>query len=765
LNLMLSVPVAGVCLMSGAFAQALAKIDFGRDILPVFRQNCFACHGPTLQINGLRMDRRSSVFKEGMRRVVPGSTDNSFLYHRVTGTEFGLQMPPAGPLKADQIRLIKAWIEQGAPWPDSLANEAELPPANPKAVSLVESLRTGDRQSFLKAVAQDPKLLNARGPEGSTPFMYAVLYGDAPFIEQLLKKGADPNARNDARATSLMWAATNLEKTRVLLAHGAEVNTVSADMRSPLMIAAGAPAGRPIVRLLLERGANPNPTANPPGESSPLIQAAMAADAERMQMLIDKGADVKKAGATALAVAVNTNCSACVDLLAQHNLDKDAYTMSLGMVVNFGSLQTVKLMLDHGAEINAVDPSGRTALMYAAVSDLVPVEIVKMLIERGADVNARSQHKNSGDSDMSVLDIARMQGETPVVDLLLKAGAKSARPPHAAPAVARAASARTAVERALALVQRTDQAFSDKSGCISCHNNSIGAMAVGLARKQGFPVDERISARQVKVNVAYLEHNRDALHQGFFAAQSGSEAFGDIFGPGVLAYVLVGLDAEHYKPDLNTDAVAMYLKSRQMPDGQWTYPAADFRQPLCSDHIGQTVRAMRSLQLYAPQTEKAEYEKAVRLAADWIARAEPRGNEDLVWKLLGLSWAARDKAAIQKTLKEVLSIQKQDGGWSDLPASPTTAYATGKALVALHTAGVPVSDTAFQRGVQFLLNTQIADGSWFVRTRALGFQPYFDSSSPHGMDQSISSAGTGWAAMALALAAPAETGKTVAQAK
>src|SRR5579872_1020155 len=213
----------GVCLIGNGHAQTPTKVDFGRDIQPIFRQACIGCHGPAQQLNGLRLDRKSSVFKDGARRVVAGSTENSMLYHRVSGPGYGLQMPPSGPLRAEQIQLIKAWIDQGAQWPDALSNEAELPPVDAKAVALVESLRNGDRQAFLKAVAENPKILNARGPEGSTPFMYAVLYGDAALLEQLLNKGADPNIRNDAKATALMWAATNLEKTRALVTHGADV--------------------------------------------------------------------------------------------------------------------------------------------------------------------------------------------------------------------------------------------------------------------------------------------------------------------------------------------------------------------------------------------------------------------------------------------------------------------------------------------------------------------------------------------------------------
>lgn len=69
------------------------------------------------------------------------------------------------------------------------------------------------------------------------------------------------------------------------------------------MIAAGLPTGGPIVELLLEHGAKVNPTTHPNSESSPLIQAALAANPEMMQLLIDKGADVKASAAMALTIS------------------------------------------------------------------------------------------------------------------------------------------------------------------------------------------------------------------------------------------------------------------------------------------------------------------------------------------------------------------------------------------------------------------------------------------------------------------------------
>lgn len=662
-----------------------------------------------------------------------------------------MQMPPTGPLRPEQINIIRTWIDQGADWPDSLANEAELPPLNPKAVAMVEALRAGDLRGFMKSVAEDAKLLNARGPEGSTPFMYAVLYTGAKTLEQLLKQGADPNKRNDANATALMWAATDLEKTRLLAAHAADVNARSSDMRTPLMIAARRPGNTAAVKLLLERGANPNPNGHPAAESSPLIEAATAGDAVGMELLLGRGADAKEAGEMALEMAVTMRCSKCVALLAARNLSKQDYTVALANTAVFGDLNAVRLMLDHGADVNAVDPLGRTPLMYAAASDLLPLDVVKLLVERGANVNAKDTHKQGGDSGLTVLDIARLHGETPVVEWLVKSGAKGTAPSSHVLQSRRENTIQSAIQGSLPLIQRADANFAPKAACVSCHNNSFAAMAVGTARKSGFQVDEKTAVQQVKANIFGLEKLRDYLHQGMFTP------VGDTFGPFVVSYILIGLDAEHYQPDLNTDTAAMYLKSRQSPDGQWVFGIADTRPPICSVYIGQTALSMRALQLYAPKTDKAGYDQAIQLAGSWLAKAQSTNNEDRSFRLLGLAWFGKDKDATQKAMRELLARQRPDGGWSDIDTMESGAYATGKALVALQTAGLSVSDAAFERGVQFLLKTQQEDGSWYVKTRAMAFQPYFDAGFPHGFDQWISAAGSSWATMALSLASPART--------
>jgi hypothetical protein len=399
----------------------------------------------------------------------------------------------------------------------------------------------------------------------------------------------------------------------------------------------------------------------------------------------------------------------------------------------FSDARTVKMLIDRGADLNVRDPAGRTLLMLAANLDLVPFDTVKTLIEHGTDINAKTAEGKTA------LDLMRERGQTPIVDLMLKAGAtrgSDITQPVLKPSPA--GSVRAALGRSIPLLQKADVTFLEKTGCVSCHHNSLTSMTIVRARKHGIEVDNHIAQSQLKRVAAYIETWRERALQGMgIPGESNS-----------INYTLLGMAAENYPPDLATEAMARFLKGQQSRDGHWRRVA--YRPPLGSSEFQITATSMRALQVYAPKAQRPQYERAVQRAADWLEQAQPNSTEDRTFQLLGLAWAGGRNDAVQKSAQQLLAEQRSDGGWGQLPSLPSDAYATGEVLVALNeAAGIEAGDPAYQRGVQFLLNTQLADGSWHVRSRALAFQPYFESGFPHGHDQWISAAATNWAAMAL----------------
>jgi mono/diheme cytochrome c family protein len=128
LRLLLAGPAA-VALISTATAdeprsgQGGAKVDFARDVRPILASSCYACHGPEKQKAGLRLDRKREALAGGDsgKVVVPGKPDESPLIERVTSDDPTTAMPPKGErLSPGQVNILRAWVDQGASWPDGL---------------------------------------------------------------------------------------------------------------------------------------------------------------------------------------------------------------------------------------------------------------------------------------------------------------------------------------------------------------------------------------------------------------------------------------------------------------------------------------------------------------------------------------------------------------------------------------------------------------------------------------------------------------------
>jgi ankyrin repeat protein len=557
--------------------------------------------------------------------------------------------------------------------------------------------------------------------------MYAALYGDADSVRFLLDRGADPNARNDAKATALMFATDDAAKTRLLLNRGADANARSDDGQTPLLIAAARPGAIQVARLLLDHGANPSAT-TVVGATTPVLFAAGNGDAGLMKLLMDRGAALHP---STLGPAVRSECDTCIDLVIA-SVGPSDLAAALPNAIRAGNLAIARMLLDRGAR------STDDVLRAVAQSpDDFPVDFIERLIQSGADIHAETPLG-------PILHLARLQGDTPLSRSLTRAGAKSvdlqAESASSRPQPAR--SVRAAIERSLLLIDRADVAFISESGCISCHNNSLPPMVRAAARKSGIPINEQIASSQRESIVRILADNRERVLQ-MLGVPGRQDAAG---------YILLGLAAENYRPDEVTDAWARYLKNLQQTDGRWRVQAQ--RPPIESSDIQVTAAALRAIQVYAPPTRRNDYQRAVQLAARWLAEATPKTTEDRVFLMLGLHWAGSRQDVIRRVAKELLAQQRPDGGWSQLFTLTSDAYATGQVLFALSESGsLKTTDPVYQRGVKFLMDTQFEDGSWRVRTRTLPVQPYFESDFPHRQDQFVSAAATNWATMGLLNAA------------
>lgn len=298
---------------------------------------------------------------------------------------------------------------------------------------------------------------------------------------------------------------------------------------------------------------------------------------------------------------------------------------------------------------------------------------------------------------------------------------------------------RAAVDKSMAVIQSSPPVFFKKAGCVSCHHQSLPAMTVGFARERGFAVDET-KARALNETVATMMLAR---------RENMLQAITDGGGQHSVAYSLAAMAAQDLPADEVTDTMAIHLAAGQMEDGSWS--TAPDRPPVQYSDYTTTALSIWGLSKYAPEGRREVFDEQIERAVAWLLAAPPSTTiEEAAFRLLGLGWGNASVSRRISSVRDLMRLQRSDGGWAQLPTLESDAYATGQALVALHLAGrMPGAHSVYQQGLEYLLKTQQEDGSWHVTSRARPFQPYFESGFPHGKDQWISICATSWATMAL----------------
>ncbi len=287
---------------------------------------------------------------------------------------------------------------------------------------LLAAIRANDSIK-MKALLHTGAPVNVADEYGDNALMYAVLYSPPDCVKQLLDKGADPNAKNRRGETPLMWSSHDIEKTRLMLSHRANVNAVSQSGNTALLIACTGTDRQPVINLLLAHGADPLVTNNK--KQNCLMRVASLGDTSTARIFLNKGIDINAKnidGESALFEAVKYINTPMVLWLLQQGIDANQTDVYKSKAVTYSFTKNDPVMVDallkKTTDINAQDIDGMTILMWAVYSEYDSPAIIQYLLTAGASLDLKDKN---GDT---ALAWALRKGNTATVALLQKAGAK-----------------------------------------------------------------------------------------------------------------------------------------------------------------------------------------------------------------------------------------------------------------------------------------------------------------------------------------------------
>ena len=273
-----------------------------------------------------------------------------------------------------------------------------------------------------------PPPLAGTEPADVEPWVEPLLFGSVADVRRLLDGGLSANAATKSGGTTaLMMAAPDVEKMRLLLDRGADVNARARSRFSALMVAAQYQEADAAINLLLDRGAQVTTPADcaPVFGANPFFLASYAGNARSLKRLLAAGGKLDEA-----MIAIGTSrttpmlgafkfgdvevATTLLDLgVPIEFADGNGITM-LGRTVLNNEVEMARMLIARGANVNVVDKLGMTPLLWAANVDFGDTAMIELLLKSGAKPDARNK------DGLTPLDLARKYGHSSLIPVLQK---------------------------------------------------------------------------------------------------------------------------------------------------------------------------------------------------------------------------------------------------------------------------------------------------------------------------------------------------------
>lgn len=265
--------------------------------------------------------------------------------------------------------------------------------------------------------------LNIKDRLAQTALYWAVLHREPEVIRTLLEAGANPNFKYNGETLLVKWVKKFSnegvpEKINLLLEFNADTNIKDKKGNTALIYAVkhGTPE---LIKALIKHGANINTPDNM--GYTPLMEAILSKKQKIVETLLQLGADTRGA----LRIAASGPVS-YVHLLLRQRPKPDVNEVGpekrtpLHNAIELGQPETIRLLIQQGAGINAKTNNGITPLIYAIYRTYnpLPIDIFERLIKAGADINSKDKYDQT-----PLMYAASIVKRPEIADLLLKNGA------------------------------------------------------------------------------------------------------------------------------------------------------------------------------------------------------------------------------------------------------------------------------------------------------------------------------------------------------